>query len=165
VENKRIKIGVLADTHDNIININKALKLLKKRGINFFIHAGDYVAPFSLNPYFDQGFDFIGVFGNNDGEKLGLKEKSKGKIKEAPYLFNLRGKDILIVHDLNQTKNLNKASLPRIVIFSHTHKAEIRKETNTLYINPGETGGWLSGEATIAILDMDKDEGEIVKIT
>ncbi len=156
------KIGVLSDTHDNLDKINRALELLKKGGINFFVHAGDYVAPFALRPYFDRGFDFVGVFGNNDGERIGLREKSMGKIKDPPYLFNLSGREILIVHDLNQIRNGNR--LPGIVIYGHTHKAEIRKEKDSLFINPGETGGWFSGKATAAILDLDKVEAEIIEI-
>ncbi|MCM8765970.1 MAG: metallophosphoesterase [Candidatus Omnitrophica bacterium] len=159
-----MKIGILSDTHDNLENINKALEIFREKGINFFIHAGDYVAPFSLKPYFEKGFDFIGVFGNNDGEKVGLKEKSKGKIKEPPYIFNLSGKDILIVHELTQIKELNQHSLPSVVISGHTHITEIKKEKNSLFINPGEIGGWLTGRATFAILDLEKMEAEIIEL-
>jgi len=159
-----MKIGILADTHDNIVSIKKALNLFKERGIAFFIHAGDYVAPFSLDPYFELGFNFIGVFGNNDGEKMGLKEKSKGKIKEPPYWFNLSGKDFLIVHELNQIENLKASNLPPIVISGHTHKAEIKRANSTLFVNPGEAGGWLRGKATLAILELDKPTAEVIEI-
>ncbi|MGE4358125.1 MAG: metallophosphoesterase [Candidatus Omnitrophota bacterium] len=159
-----MKIGIISDTHDNLENIEKILTLFKKEGINFFIHAGDYVAPFSLKPYFEKGFDFIGVFGNNDGEKTGLKEKSNGKIKEPPYILNLGGKEILVVHELSQIRELNQVELPHIIISGHTHIAEIKKEENRLFINPGEAGGWLSGRSTCAILDLHKMEAKIIEI-
>jgi putative phosphoesterase len=159
-----MKIGILSDTHDNIRNINKALDLFREKGINFLIHAGDYVAPFSIKPYFEKGFDFIGVFGNNDGEKIGLKEKSKGKIKEPPYIFSMAGREILVAHDLTQIKELDENSLPPVIISGHTHVAEIKKEKNSLYINPGEAGGWLTGRATVAVLDLGKMEAEIIEL-
>jgi hypothetical protein len=31
-----------------------------------------------------------------------------------------------------------------------------------LILNPGETGGWLSGKSTAALLDPEKPEAEIV---
>ncbi|MCM8824414.1 MAG: metallophosphoesterase [Candidatus Omnitrophica bacterium] len=157
-----MKIGILSDTHDNITNINRALDWLKNKGINFFIHAGDYIAPFSLRPYFDKGFDFIGVFGNNDGEKEGLGKISKGKIFPPPYLFNLYQRDILVVHDLSQAKpHIFNIS---VVIFGHTHKPQTFREGKTLFINPGETCGWLTGKATIGILDLEKIEAEIIEL-
>ncbi len=159
-----MKIGIIADTHDNIANIRKALELFKKKGINFFIHAGDYVAPFTLSSYFEMGFDFVGVFGNNDGEKKGLKEKSKDKIKDAPYLFSYSGKNILIVHDLAAVGNLVNEKNPSVVIYAHTHNPEIRREGKTLFINPGEAGGWLTGRATVAVLDLGKLEAEIIPL-
>ncbi|MCM8779123.1 MAG: metallophosphoesterase [Candidatus Omnitrophica bacterium] len=159
-----MKIGILSDTHDNLVNIEKALDLFKEQGINFFVHAGDYVAPFSLKPYFEKGFDFVGVFGNNDGEKAGLKEKSKGKIKEPPYIFNYGGKEILIVHELSQVKDLHLHNSPSVIVFGHTHIAEIKREEGTLYINPGEAGGWLTGRATFAILDLQKMEAEVMEL-
>ncbi|MCM8763575.1 MAG: metallophosphoesterase [Candidatus Omnitrophica bacterium] len=159
-----MKIGIISDTHDNLDNAEKALNLFKEQGVDFFIHAGDFVAPFSLKPYFEKGFDFVGVFGNNDGEIMGLKEKSKGKIKEPPFIFNLGDKEILVVHELSQIRNLNQHNLPAVVVSGHTHIAEIKKEKNTLFINPGEAGGWLTGRATCAILDLDKMEAEIIEV-
>ncbi|MCM8774549.1 MAG: metallophosphoesterase [Candidatus Omnitrophica bacterium] len=157
-----MKIGILSDTHDNITNINRALDWFKDKGISFFIHAGDYIAPFSLRPYFDKGFDFIGVFGNNDGEKEGLVKISRGKIFSPPYLFNLCKRDILIVHDLSQTKS--DTSNISIVIFGHTHKPQIFRKDKTLFVNSGEVCGWLTGRITIGILDLERIEAEIIEL-
>lgn len=159
-----MKIGILSDTHDNLENINKALEIFKEKGINFFVHAGDFIAPFSLKPYFEKGFDFVGVFGNNDGEKIGLKEKSQGKIKEPPYVFEIHGKKICVVHELSQIKKIEEDIFPSVVISGHTHIPEIKQEKKVLFINPGETCGWLTGRATCAILDLNKMEAEIVEL-
>ncbi|MCM8819833.1 MAG: metallophosphoesterase [Candidatus Omnitrophica bacterium] len=159
-----MKIGILSDTQDYIFNINKALEIFKKNNISFFIHAGDFVAPFSLNPYFEKNFDFIGVFGNNDGEKNGLEKKSKGKIKEPPYTINIFGKDILVVHDISTINHHKLSKTPSVIVYGHTHTAGIRKEKDILFINPGETCGWVTGKATVAILDLENLNVEFIEI-
>ncbi|MFQ6056041.1 MAG: metallophosphoesterase family protein [Methanosarcinales archaeon] len=49
-------------------------------------------------------------------------------------------------------------------MYGHTHKNDIRKIHNTLVINPGEGGGWLYGDKTLAILDLEKMKAEIIRI-
>jgi predicted phosphodiesterase len=39
---------------------------------------------------------------------------------------------------------------------------EIKKDGNTLIINPGETGGWLTGKSTVALFDPKTRRGEII---
>jgi len=41
-----------------------------------------------------------------------------------------------------------------LIVFGHTHKPEIVEKDNKLCINPGETGGWLSGKSTVVIVDL-----------
>lgn len=51
-----------------------------------------------------------------------------------------------------------------IIIFGHTHQAEIRHEGNILLVNPGETYGWLHGRATIAMLEVPTLEVELIEL-
>ena len=48
--------------------------------------------------------------------------------------------------------------------FGHTHQPEIRKEGQTLIINPGECGGWLYGKSTVAICDLKSQTAEMVEL-
>ena len=43
----RIKIGIIADTHDNLPNIEKAVETFNKGNIDLLFHAGDFVSPFT----------------------------------------------------------------------------------------------------------------------
>ena len=43
-----MKIGVLSDTHDNLVNIRKAVEIFSKNGVEAVIHAGDFCSPFTL---------------------------------------------------------------------------------------------------------------------
>ncbi|HOX54141.1 MAG: metallophosphoesterase [Candidatus Omnitrophica bacterium] len=147
-----MKIGLISDTHDNLEKIKKAVKLFNSKKVELVLHAGDFVAPFTIN-YLDRlNCQYLGVFGNNDGEKQGLTKKSGGKIKEGPIELALGNLKIALVHDIN---TLASGDFD-IVVFGHSHKKELKKEGKTLFVNPGECGGWLTGKSTVAILDTDK---------
>jgi len=44
-------------------------------------------------------------------------------------------------------------------------KPEIRKESECLIVNPGETGGWLTGKKTVALLDIADYRAEILTLS
>jgi len=149
-----MNIGVLSDTHDNLPKIEKAVKFFNKRKAGFVIHAGDFVAPFAAEKLKALSCDFIGVFGNNDGEREGLSLVSQGKIQQGPLRITLAGRSILIVHDLNSI-NLREEDA-QLVISGHSHKPDLQNEDSRLMVNPGECSGWLSRRPSVAIIDLDK---------
>lgn len=150
-----MKIGIISDTHDNLIKIKECVAILNCREIDFLIHCGDFVAPFSLNPLQDLKCDWLGVFGNNDGEKKGLIVKSRGKIKEPPYFLELSWKKIAVTHVYEELE-------ADIILCGHTHKKEIIRRENKLIINPGEVCGWLEGVSSLVIFDLNKLEPELI---
>lgn len=157
-----MKVGIIADTHDNITAIKKAVRFFNNQDLGCVIHAGDYVAPFSLKELMNLKAKFRGVFGNNDGERQGLRCICKN-IHEPPYDILLEGKHIIVTHMI---ESLSKRSLENtdVIVFSHTHVPEI-KEGIPLYINPGECGGWLNGKNTVAVLDLETMHAEIVDLS
>lgn len=156
-----MKVGIMSDSHDNLPQIRKAVGLLAARGAKVLIHTGDIVAPFSAREVLNFPGLVYGVFGNNDGETAGLKKLWK-HIFFGPYLFEIGGRRILACHD---EADLERAPYDDIDvrIFGHSHAAEVRNR-GTLDINPGETGGWLTGRSTCAILDTDTLEAEILEL-
>ncbi len=159
-----MNIGIISDTHDNMPKIKEAVSIFNTKQVQFVIHAGDYVAPFSLAPLDDLKCDYIGVFGNNDGERTGLAKKSKDRIKVPPHNITLENRKIIILHEPNNIDNLIKKQNYDIVIYGHTHNPVIERHERTLVINPGECSGWLSGKSTIAVLDLDNLTAEIVDV-
>ncbi|MFA6216811.1 MAG: metallophosphoesterase [Candidatus Omnitrophota bacterium] len=157
-----MKIGLLSDTHDNLPHIEKAVKFFNQQKVDFVFHAGDFVAPFSVVRLKALQSDWRGVFGNNDGERTGLAGISQGKITEAPLRLKLSGITITIVHDLKQFDLKRESS--RLVICGHTHKPEIIEHQHQLVINPGECGGWLTGESTVSIVELSTLRAELFKI-
>jgi uncharacterized protein len=146
-----MKLAVISDTHDNIVKIKSAVSFFNKEKVDFLIHCGDYIAPFSLAPLESLDCDWVGVFGNCDGEKEGLKKKSQNKIEEPPLTLKFDDRKIIVVHNIKDYKG-EEAD---IVLFGHTHSVEVRRGDKALFVNPGEAAGWLSGESTVAIIDTD----------
>ena len=149
-------IGIMADSHDNVKSIKLAVRLFKEAECNLVIHAGDFVAPFAAQELANLGCPVKAVFGNCDGEKKGLEKvfHSFGEIKKAPLVFNHENFNFLVTHIPAARGSYPHSEKHDVLIFAHTHKPEVRREKNTLLINPGEAGGWVSGKSTVALLDL-----------
>ena len=83
-----MKIGIISDTHDNVPKVKEAVTIFNEEGVDLVIHAGDYIAPFAVAPLNNLKCDYVGVFGNNDGEKLGLNRVSQGRIKQKRRMWH-----------------------------------------------------------------------------
>lgn len=157
-----MRIGVLADTHDNLPLIDRAVALLNEARVGFVLHAGDYVAPFALAALEKLSCPWVGVFGNNDGEQKGLTRASQGRIQPPPFELNLDGKKVVIVHDL---AGFDRDELLRggtqLIVHGHTHQAGVERDGDALLVNPGEVGGWLHGRSSLALLDTESMEATI----
>ena len=173
-----MKVGIIADTHDNLTAISKAVEIFNDASIELLIHAGDFVAPFTERPFRELKAPLVGVFGNNDGDKLLLKklyqENGVGELHEDPYEFELAAKKIIITHKPMIVKPLAASGRYNVVVYGHTHKAVIERYSNrnnggagsekTLVINPGECCGYITGRKTVAILNLEKEEAKIVEL-
>ncbi|MEW6002379.1 MAG: metallophosphoesterase [Nitrospirota bacterium] len=158
-------VGIISDTHDNLIQTGKAIDLFNERKAEYVIHAGDYTSPFTLKLFKELDCKYVGIFGNNDGDKLLLLERSEGNIHNQPYIFTLYKKRIIVLHEHHIVDALADSGHYDVVIYGHTHKADIRKVKNTLIVNPGEAGTWLYGKSTVALADLEKMEAEIVELS
>jgi len=157
-------IGIMSDTHDNLIFLKKAIELFNKRKVEYVIHAGDYTSPFTLKLFKELNCKYVGIFGNNDGDKLLLLERAEGNIQNQPYIFTLNNRKIIVMHEHNIVDALADSGHFDVVIYGHTHTPDIRKVKNTLVINPGEVSTWLYGKSTVALADLNKMEAEIIEL-
>lgn len=157
-------IGIIADTHDNQPMTKRAIELFNSRDVEYMIHAGDFTSPFTIKLFRELRCKYIGIFGNNDGDKLLLQERAEGNIKNQPLILTLNNKKIVVVHEHHIVNALADSGHFDVVIYGHTHEPVVKRVNNTLLINPGEVGGWLYGKSTAAILDLNKMEAEIVEL-
>ena len=157
-------IGIFSDTHDNMIQIKKAVDLFNERRAGHVVHAGDFTSPFTFRILRELRCDFTGVFGNNDGDRLLLSRMSEGKIHPQPHIFELGGKKIVVMHEHHVADALADSGHFDVVIYGHLHKADVKKRGETLLINPGETGSWLYGKSTVAVADLSYMTAEIIAL-
>jgi hypothetical protein len=167
-ENRSLKkniIGIISDTHDNRKNIVNAVDIFNRKETGLVIHAGDFVAPFTSIDFKKLNCPMEMVFGNNDGEKIGLANSFKGlgNLLPGPRSFLYNGKKILLMHEEGCLDEIIKSSAVDIIVYGHTHEVDIR-HGRPLVVNPGEAGGWLKGKSTIAILDLDKMDVEVIDL-
>ena len=170
-----MRIGVLSDSHDNLVNIEKAAKTLNELNIDLAIHLGDYIAPFSIRRI--GGLlkaRLIGVFGNNDGDKYLILSNARiygFEIYDAPYMLSINGYSVLAMHGYGSKEftrsfihSLCLSSRYDVIMYGHTHEIHIEKIGKSLVINPGEVFGYLSGNASLVVLDLDGLKTEVVKL-
>jgi predicted phosphodiesterase len=124
-----MRIGIMSDTHDNMPQIKKAVRLFNERGVVHVIHAGDFTSPFN-----------------------------------QPHIFELDGKRIVVIHEHQIAEALADSGHYDLVIYGHTHKAEVRKAGAALVVNPGEAGSWLYGKSTVAVANLADMTAEIVAL-
>ncbi|MGB2783826.1 MAG: metallophosphoesterase [Atribacterota bacterium] len=161
-----MKIGIISDTHDNLPQIRKAVEVFNREKVELVLHAGDFVSPFTFLEFKNLNCPLKGIFGNNDGDKLFLQEKSKGigELCPAPYNVNINSKNVIMLHKEKLIDALAESQKYDVIIYGHTHRTDLRKIRKTLIINPGECGGWLTGKSTIALLDLETLEAKIIEL-
>jgi len=111
-------VGIISDTHDNRKAICRAVEEFNRAGCSLVVHAGDYVAQFTVREFEKLDASFIGVFGNNDGEKKGLTALfSKISSLHMPqYEFEYSGKRFVVMHEPDYIdENLSRYDLDVIV--------------------------------------------------
>ena len=163
-------IGLISDTHDNLPMVDKAVKRLNEENVELVLHAGDYVAGFVIPRFKSLNARLIGVFGNNDGDHELLRRRfSENERLELRGTFAEIAFDqlkIALLHGGNG--KLLKASINRenfdVVVYGHTHVAEIHRKGRTLVVNPGEVCGYVTGKSTLGLLDTVKREATIVEL-
>lgn len=157
-------IGIIADTHDNMITLKKAVDCFNAGKAQHVIHAGDFTSPFTSRALKELNADFTGIFGNNDGDRLLLQKRFNGRVYNQPCILELNNRKIIVMHEHHIIDALAESGHYDLVIYGHTHMPEIRKVKNTLIINPGESCGWLYGKTTAAIADLEEMTAEIINL-
>jgi putative phosphoesterase len=162
-----MKIGIMADSHENMPKIAKAVEVFNKEGVSVVFHAGDIISAITEKEFKKLIPKFIGVFGNNDAEEQLLRHafsRFGGELHNTCYVGCVENKKIVMFHEPILIDELSKSSEVDIIIYGHTHKVDTRKVNNVLIINPGECGGWIYNKSTIVILDLTTMEPQVVEL-
>jgi putative phosphoesterase len=141
--NNTVVVGVLSDTHGELCDA--AVRALS--GVDHIIHAGD-ICSGAILPALRDIAPTTAVAGNMD---LG---HVAGELP-ATQAVEVGGVLIYVLHDLNRLDLVPEDAGVQVVVYGHTHRAEIERQDGVIYLNPGSAGDprYLRGP-TLALLTI-----------
>ncbi len=159
-------IGLMSDSHDNFPGLMEAVEIFKKRNVEMILHAGDVIAPGMCYAFEGWERELKLVYGNNDGDRTGLKRdfaRVGGEFLDDFGEIEAEGRRIALLHGTYEplVRGLVKSGLYDVVVRGHDHHVNV-VPGRTLMINPGEVWGHFTGRKTVAILDTKSLATEIV---
>jgi len=161
-----MKIAIISDSHDNLINFEKAVSWIKKEKIKTLIHCGDICAPATLKVALE---NFSGkvhlVFGNVDGDHFRI---TRASYEDLPQLkvwgelgeIEIGDKKIVFTHFPEFARGLAATGKYNLVFYGHTHQPWEEKIGKTRLVNPGNLAG-LFYKATFAVYDTKTGKLEL----
>ena len=160
-----MKLGVIADTHENMPKIAKAVELFNREKVDLVLHAGDFISPITAREFGKLNARLVGVFGNNDGDTAGLIERygDIGELHVEPHKMEVGGRKIVLMHLPDCLDALVASGKHDLVVYGHTHQIDLR-EGPCAVLNPGEACGWVTGRCTVALVDLESMDVRIVAL-
>ena len=170
-----MKVGILSDSHGNLVALMKAVRLFNDLQVEAVVHCGDWDASFMMKALSRVKGRVIGILGNCDGEKEGMRRLAKAlgwEFSIPPYETEIGRRRFLLLHEPDQLEERAWSGRYDVILHGHAHALpesqnggeRVEKLGSTLIINPGEAGGWIHGRATAALLDTETLGGEIVEL-
>ena len=163
MEAKKIKIGVISDTH--LPGYDEGLKKIVDEhfsDMDIVIHAGDLVDLRVLDMF--AGKEVRAVCGNMDYPSV--KEKIPGEL-----LFEIQGFKFGVVHGWGAPSGIEERILAKTgsldcIVYGHTHRPACHKIDGVLFFNPGSpTDKRFAAYRSIGILEIDKGvSGRIINL-
>ncbi|MFA5248630.1 MAG: metallophosphoesterase family protein [Patescibacteria group bacterium] len=171
-----MKIAIISDIHDNLVNLEKCLEWCTENKIEKIICCGDITNSETLSVLARYKCVFL-VYGNmeiyDEDELVAYPNIINGG---RTAIFNIAGKNIGACHEPFLIKEVFNIKFPLergvaqysetgcvnpdIIFYGHTHKPWIEEKNGVKLVNPGTLGGVFS-RATFAVYDTEKPEPEL----
>jgi hypothetical protein len=146
-----MKIALLSDSHRKTTLTIQAIDMLKSKGAQYLVHAGDLEIKENLDILKNSGLTYVSVFGNNDYNLLQYSDNYN--INQEPYYFKIEDVTFKLMHIPNYLTPDSD-----VVIFGHTHDFHQEYNNNTLFINPGEVCARNKSITECALLEIKEDK-------
>ena len=161
-----MRIGVFADVHDHVDNLRHAINVFNEARCELVLFAGDLVSPLVVPPLRKLTAKLVACWGDNDGNRIGIAGGFRicGTMGEPPIGITARdGTRILLTHELDKVRGLVDDA--QLIVFAHSHRPSVAfDKQGRLFLNPGETSGWNFRKPTVAIVETDPLNAEIVSL-
>jgi len=171
-----MKIAIISDVHNNLVNLKKVLDYCAKENISSIICCGDLASLETLD-FLNDNFNgkIFYTFGNMDNDQLKDHELAD-RYKKTRLFTNygeteITGFKIAFVHYPDKAENLCRTGKYDFVFYGHTHKpwissakaADYQGPRNCTMLNPGNVAGEIY-PPTFAVWDMDKNDFQLINI-
>ena len=135
-----MRIGVVSDTHGQILFTRQAVRILESLEVDEVLHCGDIGSPEIVRLFAPWPTHF--VFGNVDDDERELRAAIAAAGKTCHGRFGeleLGGVQIALLHgdDSTRLKTAVASGRYQLVCSGHTHVARKRQVGTTLDLNPG----------------------------
>lgn len=165
-----MKIGVIADIHDNAHNAVLALDLLVKEDVQKILFLGDFCGAAISKILLASPIPIFAIWGNNDGDKtvitkFSLEDGSNLEVSFGTYdILEISGRKFFLTHFPLIAKSMAKSGDYDAVFYAHDHLKNKERVNNCLVLNPGEVGAYKTGVGTYAIYDTETNDADIYEI-
>ncbi|MCA9302096.1 YfcE family phosphodiesterase [Candidatus Nomurabacteria bacterium] len=137
-----MKIAIMSDSHDNWPVLEKAVEKANNMECSILLFAGDLISPPGIAILEKFNGEVKLVWGNNEGEKMGLTRKTDASEKIElfgdTYEGELEGLNVFMNHSPRITELVAKSGDFDLCVHGHFHdEARIEKVGKTTLINPG----------------------------
>jgi putative phosphoesterase len=93
-----------------------------------------------------------------------MRQKAGDAIQVGPREIDTSYGTVMLMHEPFALRAAEVSGLYRFVFYGHTHKVDIRRAGDVLVVNPGEACGYLTGKATVALVNPETLEVDLVEV-
>lgn len=154
-----MRIVIIADIHDNIVNLDKALAWCTDNNIESLICAGDVTNSDTLKHIANEfkGNIFL-IRGNMEVyEEKEIKKYSNIKYYGRFGIAEIASKKVGLCHEPSFINELLKQDKCDFIFYGHTHKPWLEDRKGTLIINPGTLGAVFQ-RASFSVWDTETNK-------
>ncbi len=152
-----MRIAILSDTHDHILNLRAAVKYCNAYSVNVMVHCGDLISPFMLEELANFGGAVHLIYGNNAGDQHLISQSCGTRFPSITHhgvlgAIEAGGRKIAFVHYPEMARGMASQNIFDVVCYGHNHRYKVDKIGGSLLVNPGELLG-KDGNPGFCILD------------
>jgi putative phosphoesterase len=157
-----MRIVVISDIHDNIVNLEKCLSWCAANKVASIICCGDVTNRDTLR---DLSNGFTGNIYLVRGNMEIFRDEDAAEFNNIRYegrvgRWEIGGRSIGACHEPYLIDKVLEKGDCDVIFYGHTHKPWEEHKSGTRLINPGTLGGMFS-RATFAFWDTNKEELEL----
>lgn len=138
-------IAIASDSHDQIPNLQRAVRRANQEDAQLLIHCGDLISPFMLNQLHAFQGDVHLIYGNNAGDRHLIATRcaaTAGMHHHGCHGTLTAGSlRIALQHYPEPARDLARSGAFDVVCCGHDHTYAVERINGCLLINPGDLLG------------------------